>query len=346
MRRFVVVLCASAAVTGAAAPAATLQPDEQTTTQVRIEYGELPSVAAKAAGSMWVLDRRGSTIGQIDPGTNDVVAQMDLKPIFGERVLAWDLDGGRGSLWATIPARRLIVRIDPEHREIRDTIRVRERISDLYVAHGSLWFVRATRRAIVLVRLNARTGKRIAAFRLGRGNTGVTDLVSFGPSVWVVRDRARHVRGRGRNPTFYVKASLWRIDPGSNRVKEKHPLGATYTRGAVNPVVGDVAVAPEGLWMTRVHERRILLMKPATARVLDVQPLPELDLPWYLEVLRGDVWVGDINEATIARVDPETNATDFVDTGIVTSDLGTGFGSLWAPGTDADGGAVVRLTPE
>ena len=347
MRTLVLALALCSAVAGSVPAAAGAEGDEQPTAVVRIDFGELPSVPAIAGGYVWVLDRRANALGKIDPATNAVAGTLDLVRVLGERRRAWDLDAARGSLWVTVPSRRLILEIDPSDGEVASVVRPRGRVADLYVAHGSLWFTRSTRRGVILVRLNPKTGKRAAVFRLGRGNTGVIDVIGFGPSVWVVREHARHVRGRGRNPTFYVTAALWRIDPGSNRVKSRAPLGATYTRGSVNPVVGDVASARSGLWMSRVHERRIVLMEPATAKVLDVQPLPELELPWPLEVLRGDVWVADVNRSLVARVDPAADAKTFVGTGGATTYLARGFGSVWAPVVDDAGeGAVVRLTPQ
>ncbi|HEX2196533.1 MAG TPA: hypothetical protein VHJ76_06370 [Actinomycetota bacterium] len=335
------------AVAASSAPAAALQPAGQTRVE-RVEFGELPSVPAKAGGFLWVLDRRGDTIGKIDPATNQVAGAIDLSGLLGPRQPAWDLDAARGSLWVTIPGRRRLVELDPATGEVVSTVRTRGFVADLYAAHGSLWFSRSTQRRVVLVRLNPKTGKRVAIFRLGRTNTGVTDVVRYGASVWVVREHARHVRGKGRNPTFYVTAALWRIDPGANVVREKAPLGATYTRGAVNPVVGDVAVAREGLWMSRVHERRLVLMDPTTLRVLDVQPVAEFVLPWHVEVLRDDVWVGELNATRVARIDPEAGVTELIETGGTTTYLGRGFGSVWAPvvNEDAGRGEVVRLTPE
>ncbi|MDQ3951592.1 MAG: hypothetical protein M3279_01315, partial [Actinomycetota bacterium] len=200
MRR-VVVFMALCLAAGTAAAAAGVEQDRQTTRVERVEFGEVPSVPARAAGFMWVLDRRGNTIAKIDPATNEAVAEIDLTGLVGPRQTAWDLEAVRGSLWITVPGRGRLIELDPASGDVTSEVRVRGFVSDVYAAHGSLWFGRSTQRRTVLARLNPKTGKRTAAFRLGGSNANVTDVVRYGASVWVVRSNARHVRGKGRNPT-------------------------------------------------------------------------------------------------------------------------------------------------
>ncbi|MDQ4125162.1 MAG: hypothetical protein M3134_06145 [Actinomycetota bacterium] len=339
MKRWVIALMLSSMVGGFAPVAA--QDEEPGIAQERIAFGELPSVAVALDGFMWVLDRRGATIGKIDPTTNEVVDVIDLLQLVEGSRSAWDLEAARGSLWLTLPAKNRIARVDPESGDVTSVIRARGFVSDLYVARGALWFTSGSQRGIVLVRMDPLSEKTVATFRLGKTNTGVAAIVSYGRHVWVVRNQARHVAGRGRNVTFYVSASLWRIDPRSNRMTKKAPLGATYTRGPVDPVIGDVEAAAEGLWLSRNHERRLTLVNPGTARVLDVEST-DFRLPWEIEVLGAEVWAGDLNRPSVVRIDPDVNRHTHADVGNETSQLASGFGSIWLPLP----GEVVRLTPQ
>lgn len=340
MRRWVGALMLFS-ILGGTAPSVATQGEEPGIAQERIAFGELPSVAVPLDGFMWVLDRRGATIGKIDPATNEVVDVVDLPQLVEGSRSAWDLEAARGSLWLTLPAKKRIARINPDSGDVTSMLRTRGFVGDLHVARGALWFARSTRRGIVLVRVDPRSEKTVATFRLGKTNTGVAGVVSHGRHVWVVRDHARHVAGRGRNVTFYVTASLWRIDPRSNRTTKKTPLGATYTRGPVNPVIGDVEPSADGIWLSRNHERRLTLVNPGTARVLDVETT-DFRLPWEIEVLGTEVWAGDLNRARVVRIDPEANHQTPTDVGTATSQLASGFGSIWLPVP----GEIVRLTPQ
>lgn len=339
MRRWIAALVLLSVVGGTAPVDA--QDEDPGIAQERIAFGELPSVAVALDGFMWVLDRRDTKIGKIDPATNEVVEVIDLSQLVEGSRSAWDLEALQGSLWLTLPANNRIARVDPDTGNVTSVVRTKGFVSDLYVARGSLWFTKDSRRGIVLVRMDARSEKAVAAFRLGKANTGVAGVVSHGRHVWVIRDHARHVAGRGRNVTFYVSASLWRIDPRSNRMTKKAPLGATYTRGAVDPVIGDVEAADDGLWLSRNHERRLTLVNPGTARVLDVETT-DFMLPWEIEVLGAEVWAGDLNRTGVVRIDPEANRHTLTDAGSQTSYLASGFGSIWLPVP----GEVVRLTPQ
>ncbi|HEX2295736.1 MAG TPA: hypothetical protein VHN37_10550 [Actinomycetota bacterium] len=344
MRRWVVGIVLSSAFGGLWGPQATALQPQGEIAQDRIEYGELPSVAVAAAGRMWVLDRWGEAIAEIDPATNEVVGEIDLAEL-GLRS-AWDLVTVRGSLWISA-GRHRYVELDPATGEIASDVRRRRSSSELQAARGSLWLTESTRRKVWLVRMDPRSGKTVARFRLGRTNTHAGKVVAFDGSIWALREHGRHVAGTGPSPTFYVTASLWRIDPRSNEIVDKMPLGSTYTRGPVNPVIGDIAVADGGLWMSRVHERRLVLVNPRTGRVRDVQPVAEFRLPWEIEVLGEDVWVGELNETRIARVEPATDGRTFVDVDAPTSYIAAGFGSVWAPVASGPEprGEVVRLTP-
>lgn len=347
MRRRAVAVVLSCALVGigGAPTAGALQGGDAGIAQDRVIFGALPSLAVPLDGSMWVLDRRGGTIARIDPGTNEIVDEIDLEEI--DAGSAWDLEAMKGSLWITTHARRF-VEIDPANGEVRSVVRTNHYSSELYPARGSFWYVTGNGHRTKLVRLDPATGRKLADLRLGRNDTNVSDVVPYEGSVWVVRSHARHVAGTGRNPTFYVTAALWEVDPKSNRVVDKMPLGATYTRGPVDPVIGDVEVAENGLWMSRVHERRLMLVRPLDGRVLDVEDLGEFRLPWEFEIVAGDLWVGNLNRGEVARIDPATNETWFTDVAAQTSYLGSGFGSAWAPvvGGEAAHGEVVRLTAE
>jgi streptogramin lyase len=314
--------------------------------QVHIAFGELPSVTTSHGGFMWVLDRGDNKIGKIDPATNEVVEELDLTRTLGNRYSsAWDLDAAGGALWVTVPDRRRFFALDPDTGDVVSTVRTRGFSTDIYVAEGSLWFADAGRPGVDLVQADPSSGKAIKRFSLGTNNQ-ILDLVSFDGSVWAAGSQARYVGGPGENPSFYMSAHLWRIVPGANGVKSKLPLGSTYTRGAVNPVIGDVEVGPEGLWMSRNHERRVVLTSPVTGQLRKVFVIEDFYLPWKFAYSQGHLWIGELNAPRVMLLDPTTNEREIVDVGADTSFIGSGFGSVWLPitGRSQNSGEVVRLT--
>jgi streptogramin lyase len=311
----------------------------------RIGFGELPSVMVPEGDYMWALDRRGNTIAKVDVEENAVVDEFRLEEKLSPPDQAWDIAAVDGSLWITAPTSRRLYELDTATGRVLSTVRTRGHTSDVHVAAGSLWFEDDGKRGVDLVRLDPETGRKEATFRFGPQNTDVGDVVEFDRSVWVVRNYARFVGGPGPVPTFYMTAELWRIDPVKDRVMNRLDLGSTYHRGGPNPIIGDVEVAEDGLWLSRVHERRIALVAPDDGTVLKQFDIGVFERPWEFAFADGYLWVGDLNTPEIVRIDPDTREREFIDVGRETSFIGSGFGSVWIPlyGDPPDGGLLVRM---
>jgi len=102
-----------------------------------IEVGPNPARVAVGEGGVWTLNRgkggSGATVSRVDPGSNKVVATINL----GDAVADAEIAAGLGSVWVSAPGVPLI-RIDPR------TNRAVQRFTGagggaVLVAHGSLW---------------------------------------------------------------------------------------------------------------------------------------------------------------------------------------------------------------
>lgn len=313
---------------------------------VAIGFGEMPSVVAQHGDFMYAADRRGNAIAKIDPSTNEVVLRRDLSEVLdNRRWTIWDLDAAGDFLWATIPTAKRVLQFHPDNLELERQVRVGGHISDLYPTARTLWFTTGSDRGVDIGRIHAASGALLEPLRLGPRNTRIADVVEFDGSVWVVTDHARYIDGGGPNPTFEVSAELWQIDASADRVVDKLSLGATFARGGVNPVIGDVEVADDGLWMSRVHERRVVLVDPSDTELLMQFYVAIFEHPWEFEVLDGDLWIGELNERRVAHIDTETRERQLITLDAETSHMGTGFGAVWVPlsGPPPDGGRVMRL---
>ena len=316
---------------------------------------ELPSVSVAGGEYIWVVDHRSSVIAKVDPAQNEVVDEIDLESELGSRVDLWDIEAGAGSIWVTAPSRKRIYRLDDESGDVVGSIKTRTHSSDASFAAGSLWLVesKVPRKpesdmgSSVLDRVDPSTERVIASVPLGDVNAHVAAIVEQGRSVWVVTDKGRHVAGTGPNVTFHASSELWQINPRIDRVVKKIPLGSTLTRGAANPVIGDVEVDGSSLWVSWVPEQTIVKLDPQTGFVEQKILLEEFDHAWEFALADGYLWVGSLNEKEIAKVDPETRDREVFELDAETSFIGEGFGSVWVPLPGGDirevSGVLIRL---
>lgn len=312
---------------------------------ISIAFGELPSVTTVHGDHLYVADRRGNAIAKIDSSSNEIVLERELGDLVKPRWTIWDLDAAGDYLWATIPHAKRVLQLDPETLDLEREVRVDGHVSDLHSAAGALWFTAGASRGVAIGRIDASSGELMPERPLGPENTHLTDVVEFDGWVWLVADHARYIGGGGPNPTFEVSAELWQIDPTADRVIDKLSLGSTFARGAVNPVIGDVEVGEEGLWMSRLHERRVVLVDPSDSELLLQFYVAIFEHPWEFEVLDGDLWIGELNGPRVAHIDTQTRERRVLTLDSETSHLASGFGSIWVPllGPPPDGGRVVRF---
>ena len=306
-----------------------------------IQFGDSPSKVVEHGGSMWIADRRRSTVGKVDPTDGVVTAEIDLD--VDEPATVWDIESAGEFLWATITPKRYFLQLDPSSGEIVREIRTRGRVSDLYSTGETLWFRDdSPKRGMELVRLDPQTGKRLASLPLGNANTHVIDVAAIGGSIWVVREHNRFIEDDANGQaTFFHVADLWEVNPKTNRVVKRRPLGTSYTRGAVNPIVSDVEPSEDGLWISRVLERRIVLVDPHDMSVDMEFVIGAFELPWEFEVVGRDIWTGELNGGEVMRINIESRERELLDIGREASFIGSGFGSVWIP---VSPGEVHRLT--
>lgn len=312
----------------------------------RIHVGQFPTVVAPEGDFLWVMDRDLSTLSKLDPETNEVVDTVSLET--GSRDYLWDMVSGSGSLWVTAPSKDRIYEIDGGTGEIASTIHPRGHVSDVYWAGDALWYAdehpQRPHKAI-LVRFDPETRHETNAGILGKIDDGVSDIVGFQDSVWVVPNHAEYIAGGGPEPTFYVSAELWEVDERGKEIIKKMPLGSTLTRGAVNPVIGNVEVLGGSLWFSWVPEQILAGMNPDTGEIVQKILLEEFTFVWEFAVSEGHLWVGNLNEGELATVNPESRDREILEVDVESSDVAAAFGSVWLtrPGLNPGDGQLLRI---
>jgi streptogramin lyase len=313
-----------------------------------IQAGTFPRVVVPGGGSMWAVDSDESAVIKIDPESGQAVDLISLEDE-GARDLS-DITAGGGWLWVTDPTSGQLFKIDSNTGAVVETMKTSGHVGEVYWVAGAIWYEAPhpeLKQRGALVRLDPDSLQETAFLTLGNNDAAYAQVIGFDGSVWVVRGNARYIAGGGANPTYFVKAELWEVDQNGKQILRKMPLGSTMTRGAINPVIGDVEVHDDLLWLSWIPEQILVGMDPHTGRIDQKILLEEFDLPWELAVAEGYLWVGNLNESEIARVDTETRDRIVfnVDGGSL-SFIGGGFDSIWVPMPglpEQGGGKVIRI---
>lgn len=292
-------------------------------------------------------------VDRIDPATNEVVDSVKVE-IDGRRPNGFDdLVIAHGHVWLTGNGQSgVLIKLPVDDLRDVEEVAVTGYPDEPFSAAGSIWYAtnsgRPKLRGPELVRLDPRTNQEIARFDLGGVNAYVSDVVELDRVVWILWGDAVAVGGKGRNTRLAVTSTLSKIDPRSNKVVQDRLLGTEIVHGAANPVAGDLITLDESLWVTRVHDRVLQEISPAAAEPSTKIPLFAFELPWEAAALEGELWVGNLNEARIARVDPTDQSVHIYETPPELSEFTAAFGSIWitVPGASPweDEGHILRLT--
>jgi DNA-binding beta-propeller fold protein YncE len=185
------------------------------------------------------------------------------------------------------------------------------------VFRRSLWV--ADCREGALIRIDTRTGQRIAAIPTGIANrAGELNVVAGAGSIWIASDD---------------KGVVSRIDPATNRVV------ATV---AVDPGTWYLAFGFGSVWAVSSRARTVQRIDPRTNAVVKRADLGKE--PGFLAAGAGGVWVQEQGDGTVARIDPHSGeVTGRVKVGEVLKygDIDTGGGKVWLRTTEAQTFAVI-----
>jgi streptogramin lyase len=150
---------------------------------------------AYGGDALWLLTTAPMRILEVDPATGGVRRAIDLLPPFAlssSFIDAWWLAYGDGVLWATLPSRDAVARVDATSGRVT-YVRLRQgRPFGVAVGGGSAWV--ATDRAVV--RLDGTSGAVVGASSLPPAERSAFVSVAYGDgAAWVTNyDRGTLVR--------------------------------------------------------------------------------------------------------------------------------------------------------
>ncbi len=260
-----------------------------------------------------------NSVAVIDPGTNEVVAQVTVGS------LPTGVAVGEGAVWVLNADDRTISRIDPGTEAMR-TIAPAATPTALAVGAGAVWVAHGFDGSVS--RIDPGTGLIEEVITLPEPPPPRSVLTSsgiaVGPGAVWVSGAGLAPSGTGRSAQPFV----WRIDPKTNTV-----VASIRGAGGGSLAVGEDAVWTPGVTLTPDVTR----IDPSTNSVTATIPFPGVLSD--VAVGEGAVWaLGGF----LWRLNPETAALEA--TVLVGGDaVAVGPGSVWI--TDRLGGTISRVDP-
>jgi streptogramin lyase len=230
-----------------------------------------PGKIAYGEGAVWVVSQDHSRLARIDSEANELVADIDLRPLqIPDHVLLL-ITAGEDAVWITDQTR--VIQIDPQTNQIvGEPLLAGEEIITVATGHGTLWT--GSHDDGIVSRVDAKTHRVVATIEMG---FSVHGLAVSDESTWVLDEHG---------------FAVVRIDPQTNKLGERVPIdfvGANLTAGAdsvwVAPAARDSGSSTGKDGIARIGEDEKQIME--TIHVGDV-PASEYYSVYFSE---GSVWV-------------------------------------------------------
>ena len=257
-----------------------------------VQLDGTPSQVAAGASSIWAVSPNRQSVSRIDSTTTQLVQTIPVG--HGASGIAY----GGGAVWVANSQDGTVWHIDPGTNGVVEKIPVGNVPIAVAAGFRSIWVTISGDRAVV--RLDARSGRRLV---IRTGDVGRGIAVGDG-AVWV---------------SDYDRGRVSRIDPGSNEVTRKVPVGngptaLTYAAGA--------------LWVANELDGTVMRIDPQQNVVTGIVPIG--GTPGDLAFADGGLWVSDKSGGRIVRVDREgTEVVASIETGNRPQGVALAAGRLW-----------------
>lgn len=274
------------------------------------------------------LTPKVDSLQRIDPKTNNVVATI------GAASNPTSVAVGGGRVWVGSAEDQRVLQIDPRTNEITGTVTstgpnsIAVTPQYVFVANEDGTLTRITARTLEI--FNApNTGNRSVA--VGEGGTwtvGDRGLVHLNREGSVVNSVSQAgfspfavVTGGGSVWVLdYKLRSLWRIDPRSDRIRERIRLGFTP---------GGLTFGRDRVWVTDNGGDAVVAIDPADSRI--VRRIRVGDGPIGVSVSDDSVWTANYRAGTVSRLDLRTGAVTATPVGRNPTAIAVGGGAVWVP---------------
>src|SRR5262245_6208113 len=267
---------------------------------------------------------------------------------------------GAGSLWVANRADNTVVRVDPRHHRILQTIPVPDAPTALTVTGRDVWV--ASFNADKVSRISADSNQRVRTVAVGPRPAAI---VGDDPGVWVANsgddtvqridpatskaDAAIRV-GNGPDGLALAGRTLWVANARDNTVTHIDTTGREASAGVrVGSGPRGILVAGGNVWVANSLSQSVSRIDPVTN---NVSTLTVGDGPVSLAATTDTIWVADEFDGTIAQIDARNGKVTGkpFSVGAAPHTLTTIAGKLWVgAGALADpshvGGTLTIATP-
>ena len=233
-----------------------------------------------------------NSVGVIDPASNELVGEVrvGLEPV--------SIAAGEGGVWVASTTDAAISKLDPAARSLTGTIPVGDYPSDVVVGAGSVWVALGGFGQLrnIEPKFNE-TGKPVTVFPTPRSSAGPTRSdthVAFGDgSIWYLSGLS----------------TVGRFDLGTGSARQ---VGAEeflliLQRGA-STVFTDIAYGLGSIWLTNRAGNSVTELDPGTDRV--ASQITVGAAPSAIALFDGTLWVANLEDDTVSRIDLPTPESD------------------------------------
>ena len=205
--------------------------------------------------------------------------------------------------------------IDPASNRVVDQIPVGARPGDITYGHGALWVANQDDKTVS--RVDPKTRRQLSTIPLGATPTRIR---SGSDSIWVTTDEG-------------IKL----IDPAFNQLTRTIKIHAPR-RTATSPFTTaamDVAFTRGATWVINGEGGgHVLRIDPETGRTVDT--ITTGNNPAALAPNATDLWVADVLDNSVSRVDPTGAITATIPVGRNPHAIAVGYGAVWVADSDDD----------
>jgi hypothetical protein len=303
--------------------------------------GTDPVVSAAGGNAVWVYSKEAGQIRQVDAATSHVVGQTqvslpaDCCGLFTGPVLAADASGAWFVEGGFSGSRARLVHIPIGHGHERD-YPLPITPTGVAVGGGAVWVVGRGSGGGEVLRINRINGQLTATERF-RASAGV-DSIAYGyGAAWVLSS---------------TRADLYRIDPGSHRVRRLQLPLPRATRPEIMPSMGviEIRVTRGG---SKLNPGTVFLVDPSSLEIVHIendgppdgfQNNGEFRSNWWYDRASGLVTRQPQGVAPGAETTIQVLQIPPLDGGPCFTSITAGAGSIWvtAAGQPPSGGCAAR----
>ncbi|MFN2462871.1 MAG: hypothetical protein ABR573_03080 [Candidatus Dormibacteria bacterium] len=220
---------------------------------------DVPSAILFAAGSLWATRDEERSLLRIDPATRKVTATIPLE------LSPFAMGAGPNSIWVTDYEHGAVAHVDIATNRLVGVIRgLAAGPAAVAVEGGSAWVVNRSHEGVT--RIDVASHKILAFIPLDRGPLPI--LATPG-GIFIKED---------------IQGDVVRIDPATNAVADRFPVGPKEGRDGVD----SMAVDGDGVWITGMHLQRIDAASGAVTKQL------KQDATTVTLDPSGDLWVTNV----------------------------------------------------